>query len=801
MSLLSWNCRGLGNPQTVLDLRQMVREKKPKAVFLMETKTRHKRIEFLKMKLGMENMFVVDSVGRSGGLALLWKEDFNLSIQNFSRRHINAVVNTGAGELEWKLTCIYGNPETANRKETWALLRHLSKLSPIPWLCFGDFNEIVSLEEQRGAVSKTRRQMEEFQRALVDCCLSDLGFSGPKFTWNNGREGNGFTQERLDRVVANGEWCAFFTNIDVAVLANRSSDHHPLLINYMKEAGTIRRKNNLFRVEDSWKAHPDYRDTVKQIWVARRRRRDPMDNIVGKLNASKGPIKRWVRKKVQATEELIRKKTSDLEKLQQEDGKVDLRVEKELKDEIHSLLEQEESKWKQRAKEEWLRNGDRNTKYFHACANQRKRRNTITAIQDVDGQEFTSLEGIERAFINYYQKLFTSEANPQAENCTEAIKAKVPADMVERLLRNCTQDEVYDALRQMAPLKAPGPDGYTADFYLQHWETVGPEVCAAVIHFFNSNHMSIEMNKTHIALIPKNSNPSNVTHFRPISLCNVIYKIISKVLANRMKAVLPHVISPNQSAFIPGRLITDNILAAYETLHTMHTSMWSRVGFMGIKLDMSKAYDRVEWGFLEEVMKKMGFPERWIAWVMECVRSVSYSILVNGQPVGNIKPRRGLRQGDPISPYLFLMCAEALSSMLSQAENNGVITGVPTSKRGPKITHLFFADDSLLFCKANSVEWRRLTKILDKYEAASGQKLNKDKTSIFSVEILVLKKGRKLQGCRGCKPRRNMKNTLVCLLWWGSLDQRLSRASKIGFGANFKTGKSSSYHKRGRKSC
>jgi hypothetical protein len=195
--------------------------------------------------------------------------------------------------------------------------------------------------------------------------------------------------------------------------------------------------------------------------------------------------------------------------------------------------------------------------------------------------------------------------------------------------------------------------------------------------------------------------------------------------------VLPYVISPNQSAFILGRLITDNVMAAYETLHTMHTSMWSKVGFMGIKLDMSKAYNRVEWSFLEEVMKKMGFPKKWIDWVMECVRSVTYSIIVNGQPVGHIKPMKGLRQGDPISPYLFLICAEDLSAMLIQAELRGVISGVPISKRGPKISHLFFADDSLLFCKVNLVEWRRLTKILDKYEVASGQKLNKDKTSIF----------------------------------------------------------------------
>jgi hypothetical protein len=152
---------------------------------------------------------------------------------------------------------------------------------------------------------------------------------------------------------------------------------------------------------------------------------------------------------------------------------------------------------------------------------------------------------------------------------------------------------------------------------------------------------------------------------------------------------------------------------------------------MGIKLDMSKAYDRVEWDFLEAVMSKMGFAERWVSLIMACVRSVSYSIVVNGTPVGHINPSRGLRQGDPISPYLFLLCAEVLSSMLSKAESAGVITGVPTSKRGPKLTHLFFADDSLLFCKANSVEWRRLTKILERYEDASGQKLNKDKTSIF----------------------------------------------------------------------
>jgi hypothetical protein len=196
--------------------------------------------------------------------------------------------------------------------------------------------------------------------------------------------------------------------------------------------------------------------------------------------------------------------------------------------------------------------------------------------------------------------------------------------------------------------------------------------------------MDALINTTHIALIPKMQNP-------------VIYKLISKVLANQLKVLLPTIISCTQSAFILGRLITDNIIAAFETIHTMQTRMWSKVGYMGVKLDMTKAYDRVEWRFLEAVMIKMGFADRWVNLVMKCVTTVLYSVVVNGSPVGNIKPSRGIRQGDPISPYLFLICDEGLSALINRAEQASIISGVPTSPKGPEISHLFFADDSILF--------------------------------------------------------------------------------------------------------
>ena len=184
------------------------------------------------------------------------------------------------------------------------------------------------------------------------------------------------------------------------------------------------------------------------------------------------------------------------------------------------------------------------------------------------------------------------------------------------------------------------------------------------------------INPTNIVLIPKVQSPKRMSEFRPISVCNVIYKIISKVLANRLKQVLPQIISSTQSAFVSGRLITDNMLVAYETFHTMHARKKGKKGSVALKFDISKAYDRVEWHFLQIIMEKMGFLAGWIKKVMSYVTTPSFSILVNGKPYGMIQPSRGIRQGDLISPYLFLLCAEGLTALLKKAESDGRIKGV-----------------------------------------------------------------------------------------------------------------------------
>ena len=332
---------------------------------------------------------------------------------------------------------------------------------------------------------------------------------------------------------------------------------------------------------------------------------------------------------------------------------------------------------------------------------------------------------------HYFHNMFTSSNPMGIDQVVNVVDRIVTADMNRWLMREFDASEVRQALFQMHPTKAPGPDGMSAIFFQTYWHIVGNDFTSAIIDFLNSSNMLSAVNFTHIVMIPKTKSPESMAQFRPISLCNVIYKTISKVLANRLKVILPSIISESQSAFVSGRLISDNILVAFESLHYLKNKRKGKTAHMAAKLDMSKAYDRVEWGYLEALMLRLGLNGAWVRIIMKCLTTVSYSVLLNGTPTETFSPTRGIRQGDPLSPYLFLLCAEGLSALLRRGEAEFMFRGVAVCRGGPRVTHLLFADDCMLFFRATSEECRTVLNILDQYEAASGQKLNNEKTSIF----------------------------------------------------------------------
>jgi hypothetical protein len=376
-------------------------------------------------------------------------------------------------------------------------------------------------------------------------------------------------------------------------------------------------------------------------------------------------------------ERRIKKVKTELERCRR--GRIDrdeVGREQILRYKLEKMEEQVDMYWKQRAHIRWLEQGDRNTSFFHAACSERRQTNKIGRLRREDGG-WVEEEGEKRSFItNYFSTLFRSMAAADPHQLTQAVERKVTEEMNLVLLKEFTREEVKVVVDSIGDLKAPGPDGMPAIFYKRFWDVVGEKVTNEVLQILNGGQFPEGWNETTIVLIPKVRNPEQLKDLRPISLCNVLYKIVSKVLANRLKGILPEIISPAQSAFVPGRLISDNILIAYELTHYMRNKRKGVGGYAAVKLDMSKAYDRVEWGFLQEMMDSLGFHSTWINTIMKCVSTVSYRIKVNGVLTDSFQPERGLRQGDPLSPYLFLLCAEGFSALLKQAEENGSLKGI-----------------------------------------------------------------------------------------------------------------------------
>lgn len=344
------------------------------------------------------------------------------------------------------------------------------------------------------------------------------------------------------------------------------SDHRPVVVMTETEGDDDRGRSgpSPFRFEAGWVHEETCEAIVENAWkLSMNVRRGSVENAVQDVAAD---LWDWKCNVLGDLEKRIQRARKALESCRKEQISAQaVTREQVLKYRLEKLEDQKELYWKQRAHVLWLEKGDRNSNFFHKYASERRRRNKVKKLVTDTGDVVTG-EVEKRALVfNYYQSLFQSHAGAQMEELLQHVK--VTAEMNQMLCREVNDEEVKATLDGIGDLKAPGVDGMPALFYKQYWHIVGADITREVKNFLRGGAMPNVWNDTAVVLIPKVQNPERLKDLRPISLCTVVYKIISKILSNRLKGILNEIISPNQSAFVPGRLITDNILLAYEMSH------------------------------------------------------------------------------------------------------------------------------------------------------------------------------------------------------------------------------------------
>ncbi|XP_074288077.1 uncharacterized protein LOC141613236 [Silene latifolia] len=659
-----------------------------------ETKVKSQDFDNILSNLGTHWQGINNSNVHSGGrIWIIWvPQVFTVTAQAITVQ----VSEISSGD-SFLFTVVYGFNDDHDRLLLWQDLKFIQDNFHGPWGVCGDFNNVLNFNERIGS-DVLWSDIVEFRECVQYCGLVDIKRKGAFYTWNNKQAPGSRSYSRIDRFLVNAEWMDLYPLAYAHFLPEGLFDHNPCVC-YRREVRACRRPP--FRYYNMWSIDPGFKAIVQSVWSS--------------------PVRVGVAKALLEDIQIQLQALPSCPAL--------IEAEREAADSLRHLSKVQYSFLSQKAKLDWTTNGDENTRFFHNHIRARQIHNSVMSIKGSDGAVYNNPKDIESAFLDYYKSLLgTCQATADVHFPTVRTGKLVTNDHKQVLLAPVSAAEIKECIFSIASTKSPGPDGFSSQFFKDSWDIVGGDIIAAVTDFFTNGKLLKELNTTTLTLIPKIDNPTSVLDFRPIACCNTVYKCISKVLCKRLSKILPDIVNESQGGFIKGRNIVENVLICQDLVRLYNRKAASPRCL--IKIDLQKAYDSVEWVFLKQILSALKFPVKFMDLIMQCVTSPTYTLVLNGSCFGFFQGKRGLRQGDPLSPLLFTLCMEYLSRIL------GVVAQQEDFRFHPlcghlKLNHLLFADDLLLFSKgtAQSIMW--ILRGFATFSAASGLNLNKSKSNIY----------------------------------------------------------------------
>ncbi|KAH7866207.1 hypothetical protein Vadar_017075 [Vaccinium darrowii] len=632
------------------------------------------------------------AIAPSGRICVVWDPAvLSLSVLSQSTQGIHCLVQTLSGDIKFMATFVYGSNLYLQRQKLWQDLTNWNCSDP--WIVLGDFNATRFQTEKIGGDQLWPSHLEDFNKCIVSNELEDL---------------------------------RYIPVVNLLGLTNK-----PTLITLLPKLTEFLLMSNGSRPT----LVPMLIFPPLKIW-----RRviigNPMFVVCEKLKLLQLEMKKLNTREFSDITKRTMAARQQLDQIQRELG-IDptnsskQALERDLCKQYLSLSRAEESFAKQKSRIQWLKLGDQCTSYFFKSISQNRNRNKINSLALPNGTITNDPIEVRSTFVDFYTSLLGtvhSSDYPGSSRVNQLVTAKLLDSQRDAMISEISNQEIKETFMSLNPNKAPGPDGYNAGFFQKSWSVVGNEVTSAVRSFFRSGRLLTKANSTSIALVPKVPNPTKVGDYRPISCCNTIYKCIAKILAKRIQVVLPHIIDPVQSGFVKGRRITDNIFLTQEIMRDYHKSSPSPK--CALKVDIMKAYDNVRWEFLWDILISMNFHPQMINWIKACISTANYSLSINGEAIGSIMGKKGLRQGDPLSSYLFVIVMEVLTQILKE-KSQGPNFHFHWRCEKTRIINLCFADDLMIFCKGELSSILCIQEALTEFEALSGLSPSPGKSNIF----------------------------------------------------------------------